>query len=375
MAKKILGDDPFGGNALGGSQGQPGSSRATPGGKTKGKGSTKAKRAPSRKTEAPRETRTVNGGAKKTAAVRALPAAPVVAPVIPEVAGEPRVLETVLPASSVAVALTRSEPSSSETPADAAPGSWRWWRSRQLQLARTEEHAWLARNPGVIKADRFGRDPVLTGRAEPIVDLWYRSWLRVTVRGLGHVPETGRAILVAKRRRTAGVGLAALALSPLARFGLPAAWSATLDAAVITHAVHAEHVAHREVRPLVKPARLYTPILGSLLRRLGGVPAELHDFARLLDDERLALAFVDDATPRADALDLSTIVCLALVTGAPIIPIAISTSRVEGSLLRPQRSTRLSFGTPLYPGAEFGPEGAEDEALVARLAAELAAQL
>jgi len=392
MAKKILGDDPFSSQA-----GPQKRAEAAADSKPKRKSNTKAKRAPSRKTEAPRETRATSKPAKRAAVVAksttpsdsprvAAPsddlkvtakAAPSDGPQVTAKVEAPPAPPVVAVTEVSAITLSRSEKDASELPpADATPGSWRWWRYRQLQLSRTEDHAWLMRHPGEAKQDRYGRDPVLAGRAEPIVDLVYRSWLRVSVRGLGHVPEAGRAILVAKRRRAAGTGLASLALAPLARFGLEAAWSATLDAAIIAHAVRTEHVAHREVRPLVKSHRLYTPIVGPLLRRLGGVPADLHDFARLLDDDRLALAFVDDAAPRADALDLSTIVCLALVTGAPIIPITFGASSAhQRGMFRPQRSTALAFGTPLYLGTEFGPEGSEDDALVARLAAELSAQL
>jgi hypothetical protein len=227
-----------------------------------------------------------------------------------------------------------------------------------VQLARAEEVTWLARIEQQPDADRFGRDAALASRAEPIIDLIYRSWLRVSVRGLGHVPDSGRAILVVRRRPTGFLGLRAASTRAL---------GSALDAAVIAHAIRAEHIAHREVRPLVRAARFYTPFVGGLLRRLGGVPSDLHDFARLLDDDRLALAFVDEHAngPRGDALDLSTIVSLALVTGAPIVPVSIASTTPAGRLglfMRPTTTT-LSFGTPLYPAAEFGPEGAEDEAL------------
>src|SRR6202044_3403440 len=124
-----------------------------------------------------------------------------------------------------------------------------------------EEAAFLAkRDPN---ADRFGRDPALAGRAEPIVDFVYRSLLRVSVRGLGHVPDSGHAILVARRRSTRAEGLYGLALTQLERLGLSSTFAATLDAALISHAVRTEHVAPRALRPLVRPARFYTPLIGS----------------------------------------------------------------------------------------------------------------
>ncbi len=395
MAKKILGDDPFSQKKLDGEATKP-----------RAKGAQKTKRAPSRKTEAPRVTtakteklkpakKTVEAKLPKKLDGKAAPAPttpdvvtvePVPAVVVAEVAP---VLEQALTARPSIVDRGEGEP-----PTDAAPGSWRWWRYRQVQLARAEEVSWLARIEKEPDADRFGRDPVVAGRAEPIVDLLYRSWLRVSVRGLGHVPESGRAILVARRGRPqvtaptslglrtprlGGAALARLGRLSMERLGLDGSFGSALDAAIIAHAVRTEHVAHRELRPLVRPARLYTPIVGTLLRKLGGVSADLHDFARLLDDDRLALAFVDDTAPRRnDALDLATIVSLALVTGAPIVPVTIESTPSTGFRAffgaRPAH-TSLTFGTPLFPGAEFGPEGAEDEKLVGRLASELGAGL
>ena len=365
MAKKILGDDPF-------SQQAP---DAAPAGNDKTPSAAKkTKRAPLRKTEAPRATRAAKGAPTKKA-TPAEKAAP----------GERTAERNGHGTNGHAARNGHPETSSSAPPiaaslvstaaapqADAAPGSWRWWRSRQQQLARAEDAAWLAR-VDAAHADRFGRDPVLAGRAEPIVDVVYRSILRVSVRGLGHVPETGRAILVARRREVRSAGLAGLALSGLARLGVELSPATALDAAVVAHAIRTEHVAHREVRPLVRPARLYTPLLGILLRRLGGVPADVHDLARLLDDDRLALAFVGDAPSTRDgALDAKTLVCLALVTGAPIVPVVIAGA---SGFLGNARRTTLAFDTPLFLATEFGAEGAEDDALVERLAGELVAQL
>lgn len=350
MAKKVLGDDPFR-NAE--EPSAPKSSISVKSTKTH-----RAKRAPVRKTEAPREARARKPDEPKINAR--------IAEVeVPAVEAESMNVEAAPLASAVPVtqALAPLPVAVADGP---APGSWQWWRSRQLHLSRAEDSAFLAHHDGDLAVDRFGRDPALAGRAEPIVDFLYRSWLRVSVRGLGHVPDHGRAILVAKHRVSEKSGLWGMSKTP-----------PLVDAAVIAHAVRTEHVSHREVRPLVRPQRLYTPILGKLLRRLGGVSSELHDFAQLLDDDQLALAFVDDAVG-AHTLAPQVLISLALVTGAPIVPVVVS-STIETAgrfgMLRPSRKTTLSFGAPLYPAAEFGAEGAEDDQLVSRLAADLVDQL
>ena len=334
MAKKILGDDPFGASTK---AEKPASSTS------------KVKRAPARKTEAPKATRAEKPAAKaKKQPAKAK-------------------LSTVEAPPQTTEALTVAEPVQ-----DAAPGTWRFCRDRQLTLARAQDQTWLMRVDPT--ADRFGRDPQLAGRAAPIVDFLYRS-LRVTVRGLGHVPETGRAILVARRRAPSEGRLRSLAEAGLAKLGWSGSVGTALDASLIAHAVSVEHVAHRQVRPLVHPARLYTPFVGSLLRKLGGVPSDLHDFARLLDDDKVALAFVG-SDQRSGSLDLATVVALALVTGAPVVPVSVGESSGFGKgLFRVTRAHTLSFGTPLYLGQEFGAEGAEDVALVTRLAAQLDAAL
>ncbi|MEO6951983.1 MAG: hypothetical protein ABI321_09235 [Polyangia bacterium] len=339
MGKKILGDDPFGA-----AHGKPEKIAAA----------SKVKRAPARKTEAPKSTRAEKPATK--AKPKKQPGAKVVGAkvVVAKVVGAP---------PQTTEALSIAEPVQA-----AAPGTWRFWRDRQLTLARAEDQTWLMRiDPS---ADRFGRDPQLAGRAAPLVDFLYRS-LRVTVRGLGHVPETGGAILVARRRSPSKGRLRSLAEAGLARLGWSGTIGTALDASLISHAVSVEHVAHRQVRPLVHPARLYTPLVGSLLRKLGGVPSELSDFARLLDDDKVALAFVGGDEGRG-SLDLATVVALALVTGAPIVPVSVGESTGFGTgLFRAARAHTLAFGTPLFLGQEFGAEGAEDTALVARLAAQL----
>lgn len=336
MAKKVLGDDPFG-------KGDKAESKAA-------KPTKKIKRAPAtspKKTSAPKSTRAKSAPAAKAARAETVAA------------------EVAKAATAVVEALV---PTSKQASPDAAPGSWRWWRHRQLKLAQAEEQTWLMRADRA--ADRFGRDPQIAGRAEPIVDFLYRRWLRVAVRGLGHVPEAGRAILVV-RRRTGGVSMMrSLAQAGLSRLGL-GSFDSALDAALIRHAVLTEHVAHRDVRPLVHPARFYAPVVGSLLRKLGGVPSELHDFARLLDDDKVALATVggDD---RRGALDLPTIIAIALVTNAPIIPVRAVHFTTHGrGLFRSERTVSLEFGTPLFHGEEYGAEGAEDDALLAKLATEI----
>ncbi len=335
MAKKILGNDPFG--AAGDELEQPVAS--------------KVKRAPARKTQAPKATRAAkpsNGPASKKAAAE---------PVASVGVNAPQTTHALTIAASVE---------------EAAPGTWRFWRDRQLALARSQDQTWLMRVAPT--ADRFGRDPGLAGRAAPLVDFLYRS-LCVTVRGLGHVPAHGRAILVGRRRAPSQGKLRSLAEAGLAKLGWSGAVGTALDASLIAHAVSVEHVAHRQVRPLVHPARLYAPFVGSLLRRLGGVPSELHDFARLLDDDKVVLAFVGGDESRG-SLDLPTVIALALLTGAPIVPVTVGEADHFGKgIFRVARAHTLAFGTPLYLGQEFGAQGAEDSALVSRLAHQLEAVL
>src|SRR3954469_7821309 len=98
--------------------------------------------------------------------------------------------------------------------------------------------------------DEFGRDPQVAARGYPLLGFFYRPSFRVETRGLGHIPDEGRGLIVANHSGT-----------------LP------YDGAMIMYGVRHEHPAHREVRPLVEDFVFHFPYLGTTMNRIGGVRA------------------------------------------------------------------------------------------------------
>jgi 1-acyl-sn-glycerol-3-phosphate acyltransferase len=248
---------------------------------------------------------------------------------------------------------------------------WRRWRS-------------LAMRDRSDRVDEFGRDPHVAAKAEPLLDFLYRTYFRVAARGMGHIPDEGRALIVTNHSGT-----------------LP------YDGAMIMHAVKKEHAARREVRPLVEDFVFHFPYLGTLMNRIGGVRACPENAERLLEQDQLVAVFPEGIKGigklfreryQLQRFGRGGFVKLALKCDAPIIPTAVvgaeeihpMVARVTwlaksvgipyvpitptfpflGPLGLVPLPTKwyLAFGEPLYFNAEYGAEGANDRILVNKLA-------
>src|SRR5277367_6460696 len=114
---------------------------------------------------------------------------------------------------------------------------------------------------GDYSVDEFGFDPHFNEAiVRPLLRFFFKSWFRVEVSGIEHLPDTGAALVVANH---AGV--------------LP------FDGLMASVAVHDEHPAHRELRLLAADMVFDLPMVGSeeiypmladvrLLARLFGLP-------------------------------------------------------------------------------------------------------
>jgi 1-acyl-sn-glycerol-3-phosphate acyltransferase len=255
---------------------------------------------------------------------------------------------------------------------------------RQLPLEFVLRH-WRAlamrrRSPEV---DEFGRDPRVAERFQPLLDFLYRSYFRVEVRGMGNIPDEGRALIVANHSGT-----------------LP------YDAGMIMHAVQRDHPAHRPVRPLVEDFVFHFPWLGTLMNRIGGVRACQENAERLLEQDQLVAVFPEGIKGigklfrqryQLQRFGRGGFIKLALGTDSPIIPAAVvGAEEVHPMLTKvtwlakavgipyipvtptfpllgplglvplPTKWT-IVFGEPLYFNAEYGAEAANDRILVNKL--------
>jgi 1-acyl-sn-glycerol-3-phosphate acyltransferase len=258
------------------------------------------------------------------------------------------------------------------------PFMWRRWRE-------------LAMRDRSDVVDEFGRDPNVAAKVEPLLDFLYSSYFRVDARGLGHIPDEGRALLVANHSGT-----------------LP------YDGAMIMHAVKHHHSAARDVRPLVEDFVFHFPYLGTLMNRIGGVRACPENAERLLEQDQLVAVFPEGIKGigklyreryQLQRFGRGGFIKLALKSDAPIIPTAVvGAEEIHPMLTRvtwlaksigipyiPVTPTfpflgpigllplptkwYLAFGEPLYFNTEYGAEGANDRILVNKLAEQVRSKI
>jgi 1-acyl-sn-glycerol-3-phosphate acyltransferase len=202
---------------------------------------------------------------------------------------------------------------------------------------------------GEGQVDEFGFDPEFNSRLLiPLARLLYQQWFRVEMRGLGHVPGTGAALVIANH---SGV--------------LP------LDAIMLQTGLHDEHPQHRNLRLLGADLVYELPGLGHLARRAGHTPACPANADRLLRDGELVGVFPEGfkgiGKPFSDRYQLRRFgrggfAVTALRARVPIVPCAIVGAEeiypMVGNARPLARLLRLPYFplTPLFPW--FGPLGA-----------------
>ncbi|MCA9666696.1 MAG: acyltransferase family protein [Myxococcales bacterium] len=230
--------------------------------------------------------------------------------------------------------------------------------------------------------DEFGLDPVFAERLRPIFEFLYRTYWRVETSGMEHVPDRGRAIIVANHSGT-----------------LP------YDAAMLMYGLRFDHPAHRTARPLVEDFVFHFPYVGVAMNRIGGVRASPENARRLLDQQQLVVVFPEGTKGigklykeryKLQRFGRGGFIKLALRTRTPVIPTAIvgaeeihpmlgrigALARAVGlpylpvtptfPLLGPLGALPLPskwfilFGKPVDLG-DHGPDAADDGILVGRL--------
>jgi 1-acyl-sn-glycerol-3-phosphate acyltransferase len=158
-----------------------------------------------------------------------------------------------------------------------------------------------------IDEDAWGYDDRFARASQPLLDLLFDRWWRVTATGTEHIPGSGRALIAANH---AGV--------------VP--W----DGAMVSTAVRRH--GGRDTRALVLDWAFQLPFAGTTIRRGGGVPASPANARRLLEEDHLVLVFPEGAKGiskpfsgryRLERFGRGGFVAIALRAGAPIIPCAI----------------------------------------------------
>ena len=236
--------------------------------------------------------------------------------------------------------------------------------------------------------DDWGRSERVFSLMEPLLDFYYRYWFRVEVEGVENVPAEGGALLVSNHSG---------ALPP--------------DAPMIMQAVRHEHPAPRPLYMLGEHWFKGYPGVGMLTNKIGLVAAHPANAQRLLrDEQRLALVFPEGQKGsrklfwqryKLRRFGRGGFVRTAMRAGVPIVPVAVMGAeeampifahvpllqRLTGLIYFPINHAFPHFGLAaavMYMPAKFkirflepvdltgyGPEDADDVALVGTLAEEI----
>jgi 1-acyl-sn-glycerol-3-phosphate acyltransferase len=209
--------------------------------------------------------------------------------------------------------------------------------------------------------DAHGMSPSLGHQLGPVLDFLYGAWWRVEVRGIERIPSVGGAVIVANH-------------------GGALPW----DALVLRQAFLRIHPARRELRPLLDPSVFEAPLVGTILSRLGGVPASPENANDLLSDGTAIAVFpegrLERRKPQGERYQLlrfgrGGFAKLAIRHQAPVVPCAIVGSeetspelvRLGGlgvgplGLLPLPAKWRLRFGEPIHTASlGAGPDAFQD---------------
>lgn len=233
------------------------------------------------------------------------------------------------------------------------------------------------------EVDDFGYDPIYDEKIRPALDFLYARYFRVEARGVDQVPRAGRCLLVANHSGTV-----------------------PLDGVMIKTALRREHPEARHVRWLTEDFIYHFPYLGGAMNRLGAVRACQENAERLLAKDELVAVFPEGVKGigklfaqryRLQRFGRGGFVKLGLRTRTPIVPVAVVGAeeanpmvfRIEhlaklvglpyvpvtptfpllgpAGLLPAPTKWKMVFGEPLDLSS-YGPEAADDELLVGRLA-------
>lgn len=288
----------------------------------------------------------------------------------PETERSPR--ESGAPAASAGFA---SEPPLSE------PGTARDVLSTDFYL-RQWGRAGLRRRSEEV--DEFGFDPKYEARYRSLFDFLHRYYFRIELEGIERIPAEGRCLVVSNHS------------------GGPIPY----DGLMLRAAVRREHPARRELRWLADDFVYYLPFAGTIMNRLGAVRACQENAERLLAGERLIAVFPEGVKGSGklykDRYQLQRFgrggfIRLCLRTRTPLVPCAIVGAEETNPLFYRVEHLTRALGipylpiTPTFPALgplglvpaptkwtirlgdpvrfdAYGPEAADDQLLVRRLA-------
>jgi 1-acyl-sn-glycerol-3-phosphate acyltransferase len=308
-----------------------------------------------------------------------------------EMIGRKKASPSAPPSSPVAVYVAPSPPSSRRAPEPSPmsapePGPGPGATAKEVLSNDFYQRQWGRQSlrKRSEDVDEFGHDPAYEAKFIPFFDFLFKTYFRVEVEGASSIPDEGRCLIVGNHS------------------GGPLPY----DGVMLRTVLRREHPQQRELRWLAEDFVYYLPFVGSAMNRLGAVRACQENAERLLAEERLVAVFPEGAKGigklykdryRLQRFGRGGFIRLCLRTQTPIVPCAIVGAeeanpmlyRIEYmaktlgipylpitptfpalgplGLLPAPTKWRVVFGEPLsFDG--YGPEAADDEILVGRLA-------
>ena len=188
---------------------------------------------------------------------------------------------------------------------------------------------------GEYETDEWGYDAEVFEALRPFFDFLYSYWFRVSVSGMEHVPDYGRALLVGNHSGQ-----------------LP------FDGGMVMMAVQNEHPSQRLVRSLYASWFPTLPFVSTLLEKIGQALASVENGTRLLEQDELVAVYPEGfkgvGKLYSERYQLARFgrggfVKMALNTQAPIIPVSIvGAEETYISLYKSETLARLT-GFPYFP--------------------------
>jgi 1-acyl-sn-glycerol-3-phosphate acyltransferase len=189
---------------------------------------------------------------------------------------------------------------------------------------------------GDYTVDEFGFDPHLNNTLFlPLLRVLFKSWFRVQVTGIEHLPKKGAALVVANH---AGV--------------LP------FDGLMASVAVKDNHPTHRDLRLLAADMVFDMPMLGPAARKAGHTMACTADAHRLLAAGELTAVFPEGYKGlgkhfkdryKLQRFGRGGFVSAALRTKAPIVPCSIVGSEEIYPMIADLKLLARVLGLPYFP--------------------------
>ncbi len=205
-----------------------------------------------------------------------------------------------------------------------------------LQVAAQMQVEFVQRRlRGEFEVDEWGYDPEIADYFALVAGLFYSKYWRVEMSGLEHIPDEGRALMVANH---SGV--------------LP------MDGAMITYGVREHHRSQRLVRALVANLFPTLPFMSTLLNRTGQVLAHPDNGRRLLEADELVLVFPEGYKGVGklfrDRYKLARFgrggfVKMAVESRTPILPVAVVGAEETYPMLMNAKPIARLLGFPFFP--------------------------